>query len=123
MVVDDEPYIQELYEAMLPIAGHTIVDSAYNGQEAVLKFDGLEAKPDIILMDHRMPVKSGLDATREITAHDPRAKVLVISADASVQPRCSLFGAAGFLEKPFSMELLFKTIEATIRAPVVRVAR
>ena len=34
MVVDDEPYIQELYKAMLPIAGHTIVDSAYNGQEA-----------------------------------------------------------------------------------------
>ncbi len=120
--MDDEPYIQELYEAMLPIAGHTIVDSAYNGQEAVAKFDGLAAKPDIVLMDHRMPVKSGLEATREILAHDPSAKVLVISADASVQPRCSQFGAAGFLEKPFTMDALFKTIELTIRAPIVRVA-
>jgi len=119
MVVDDEPYIQELYEAMLPIAGHTIVDSAYNGQEAVSRYEGLESKPDIILMDHRMPVKSGLEATREIVARDPGARVLVISADASVQSRCSMAGAVGFLEKPFTMEVLFKTIELAIRAPTL----
>ncbi len=104
---------------MLPIGGHTIVETAYNGQEAVAKFVGLDTKPDIVLMDHRMPVKSGLEATKEIVAHDPGAKVLVISADASVQPKCSQFGAAGFLEKPFAMDLLFKTIELTIRSPIV----
>jgi len=122
-VVDDEVYIQDLYQAMLPIGGHTVVGAAFNGEEAVTKYKALASKADIILMDHRMPLKSGLDATREITSRDPDAKVLVISADATVQPRCSQAGAAGFLEKPFTMAVLFQTIEATIRNPRVNVSQ
>jgi len=123
LVVDDEVYIQDLYQAMLSVAGHEVVDTAYNGEEAVQKFESLIPRPDLVIMDHRMPIKNGLQATKEIMAKDPKAKVLVISADATVQPRCKDAGAVGFLEKPFTMDVLFRAIEVTIRGAAVQLER
>jgi two-component system, chemotaxis family, chemotaxis protein CheY len=120
-VVDDEVYIQDLYQSMLPVGGHEVVDSAFNGEEAIIKFESLSRKPDLTIMDHRMPIKNGLDATREIVLRDPDARVLVISADATVQPKCKDAGAAGFLEKPFTMDVLFRTIEVALRNPPVHI--
>jgi two-component system chemotaxis response regulator CheY len=120
-VVDDEVYIQDLYFNMLPVGGHTVVETAYNGEEAISKFDSMKPKPDLIIMDHRMPIKNGLDATREIVAHSPEARVLVISADATVKPRVKAYGGVAFLEKPFTMDVLFQTIDVTLRYPLVRV--
>ena len=114
-VVDDEVFIQELYQSMLPVGGHVVIDTASNGQEAVDKFTAFRCKPDLTLMDHRMPIMNGLEATGEILEREPGARVLVISADATVQPQCLACGAAGFLEKPFSMDLLFSSIDITMR--------
>jgi len=120
-VVDDEVYIQDLYRAMLPAAGHEVVETAFNGEEAVSKFDGMAPTPDLIIMDHRMPVKNGLQATKEIIARAPNAKILVISADATVQPRCRAAGAVGFLEKPFTMSVLFEMIDVSLKGAVVHI--
>lgn len=114
-VVDDEVYLQDLYADLLGIVGHQIVDTAFNGEEAVLKFEAMEEKPDLIIMDHRMPIKNGMEATAEIMAIDPGAKVLFISADVSQESRCQEIGAVGFLEKPFPMDKLFKTIENVLK--------
>jgi two-component system chemotaxis response regulator CheY len=118
-VVDDEVYIQDLYQSMLPVGGHEVIESAFNGEEAVAKFHSFDRKPDLIIMDHRMPIKNGLQATREIVTTNPGTRVLVISADATVEPRCKDFGASGFLEKPFTMDVLFRTIEMTLRNPAI----
>jgi two-component system chemotaxis response regulator CheY len=114
-VVDDEVFIQDLYQAMLPAGGHEIVDSAFNGQEAVDKFRALAERPDLVIMDHRMPIKNGLDATREIMAVDPSARVLVISADATVESKYQNSGAVGFIEKPFTMDVLFSAISVSLK--------
>jgi two-component system chemotaxis response regulator CheY len=106
---------------MLTVAGHEVVDTAYNGEEAVQKFRSLHPRPDLVIMDHRMPIKNGLQATKEIVEMNPDAKVLVISADATVQSRCRDAGAVGFLEKPFTMDVLFRTIEITIRGATVQI--
>ena len=95
--------------------GHQIVDTAFNGEEAVLKFEAMEEKPDLIIMDHRMPIKNGMEATAEILAMDKRAKILFISADVSQESRCQEAGAVGFLEKPFPMDKLFKTIDSVLK--------
>ncbi len=114
-VVDDEVFIQELYQSMLPVGGHVVIDTASNGQEAVDKFTAFRCKPDLTLMDHRMPIMNGLEATGEILEREPGARVLVLSADATVQPQRLACGAARFLEKPFSMDLLFSSIDITMR--------
>jgi two-component system chemotaxis response regulator CheY len=115
-VVDDEVYLQDLYADLLGIVGHEIVDTAFNGEEAVLKFESMAEKPDLIIMDHRMPIKNGVEATTEILALDPHAKVLFISADVSQEKKVQEIGAVGFLEKPFPMDKLFRLIESVLRA-------
>jgi two-component system chemotaxis response regulator CheY len=113
-VVDDEVFIQNLYGDLLVHAGHAIVDSAYNGAEAVARYAALAPPPDIVIMDHRMPVKSGLDATREIVAMDHDARVLVVSADQTVRDKVAGAGAAGFMEKPFTVSALLQAIDRVV---------
>jgi two-component system chemotaxis response regulator CheY len=113
-VVDDEVFIQDLYLNLLTLGGHTVIETAYNGQEAVDKFRKLKRKPDLIIMDHRMPIKNGVQATTEIRAADPSMKVLFISADASAESKAIAAGALAFLEKPFSMDTLFRTMKACL---------
>src|SRR6267143_1983608 len=113
-VVDDEVYLQDLYADLLGIVGHQIVDTAFNGEEAVLKFESMGQKPDLVIMDHRMPIKNGVEATKEILAMDPKSKVLFISADVSQENRVVEIGAVGFLEKPFPMDKLFRMIDKVL---------
>jgi two-component system chemotaxis response regulator CheY len=123
LVVDDEVYLQDLYADLLSMVGHEIVDTAFNGEEAVLKFEALHPRPDLIIMDHRMPIKNGVEATKEILAIDPTVKVLFISADVSQESRVHQIGAVGFLEKPFPMDRLFRTIERVLEATLAAPAK
>ena len=80
-----------------------------------MKFEALEKKPDLIIMDHRMPIKNGMEATKEILVLDPKAKVLFISADVSQEDKVQAIGAVGFLEKPFPMDKLFRVIDGVLK--------
>lgn len=116
--MDDELYIQELYENMLPMAGHEIVGKAANGQEAVEAYVLLAPRPDLVIMDHRMPLMNGLDACRAILEADPGARILMISADPSVRPHAAKIGVAAFLEKPFAMDVLLRMVtKSTVGNP------
>jgi two-component system chemotaxis response regulator CheY len=124
-VVDDEVYLQDLYSDLLTMVGHEIVDRAFNGEEAVIKYEAMASPPDLVIMDHRMPIKNGMEATREILDLDPGARVLFISADLSQEGGARRIGAVGFLEKPFPMDRLFHTItrvleQAKASAPTAR---
>ena len=61
------------------IGSITVVGTAANGRDAVEEARAL--KPDIILMDLWMPWLNGLEATRQICAFDPAAKILIITND------------------------------------------
>jgi len=88
-----------------------LVGEARNGREAVEMASVL--KPDVIVMDIAMPVLNGLEATRQILAADPSARVLILSAhsDKAYIERMSTAGVAGFLEKQTSAEILAKAIK------------
>ena len=61
-------------------------------------------------MDHRMPLKNGLDATKEIMDFDPQAKIFFISADNSIREKALNSGAVVFLGKPVRSANLLKQI-------------
>jgi len=88
-----------------------VLGQANNGEEAVSLFKSLSEKPDIILMDHRMPIKNGIDATKEILSLDSNAKILFASADDSVKGEALSIGAIGFTTKPFSIPELIEDME------------
>ena len=110
-IVDDDQSLQRLYGLILKEAGFEIVDIAINGKDAIEKYNNLKVKPDIILMDHRMPIKNGLDAMSKILKINRKEKIIFVSADISVKQKALSLGACGFLDKPFKMQELVTAIQ------------
>lgn len=100
VIVDDDPLVRMGLKAIVGSEpGWTVVAEAGDGREALAVV--AEHRPDIVLMDVRMPHLDGLAATREITAGDSGAKVLVLTTfevDEYVFEAMRA-GAAGFVLK------------------------
>jgi CheY-like chemotaxis protein len=93
---------------------------AENGDEAFLLYQ--ENPPDMVLMDVSMPIKDGLQATRDIRTLEealglPRCPVVALTANAFGEDRaaCRAAGLDGFLVKPLSRHDLLTEIEAHCR--------
>ncbi len=100
----------ETYREILRIYGFDVVGWSYNGEEAIKKYRNLNPRPDVIIMDHRLPMKNGVETTQEILQIDPHARVLFVSADMSARSSAIANGAAGFLRKPFELKEFVSTI-------------
>lgn len=112
LLVEDHAIVRQGLCGLLNTDGHfQIVAEARTGREAVELARTL--CPDVILMDIAMPVLNGLEATRQILADNPAAKVLILSAhsDDVYVERMSQAGVAGFIEKQTSAEILTKAIQ------------
>ena len=109
-VVDDDISILELYTNILEIFGFTVVDTAQNGQEAVIKFKKFIIKPDLIIMDYHMPLKNGIEATQAILEIDKTAKIVIVSGDPSIKEKALASGAICFKEKPFNLSEISQEI-------------
>jgi two-component system chemotaxis response regulator CheY len=114
LIIEDDVDIAFLFERFLTIGGHKVVGKAFNGITGIELFKNLKKKPDIVLMDHRMPIKNGLEATQEILTIDPNSKIIFLSADLSVKEIAIQKGVKLFLEKPFDFEELFQAINSVI---------
>ncbi|MFO7797850.1 MAG: response regulator [Promethearchaeati archaeon] len=109
--MEDDRSIQTLYKKFLDLYGFNVAGTASNGEEAVQKFRSFIKKPDIILMDHRMPVKDGIEATKEILSIDSSINIIFASADKTIMDEAQKLGIISFLEKPFSLEILIDCIK------------
>jgi len=114
-IIEDDLSIVTLFDKFLTVLGHEIVAKAYNGEEAVKLFHEFRKIPDLILMDHRMPKKDGLTATKEILRFNNNSKIIFISADYSIKDKALAIGAKYFLEKPFKLDKLSQIIEKISR--------
>jgi DNA-binding NarL/FixJ family response regulator len=104
LIADDQEMVREGFSVLLgAMPDIEVVGEARDGREAVEKVDGL--RPDVVLMDIRMPGTNGLDATREIVAADTGTRVLILTTfdlDEYVY-RALRAGASGFLLKDASV--------------------
>lgn len=111
MIVDDELFIVELYRDILQLRGYKVIGTAFDGEEAVRRYASSQEKPDIIIMDHRMPVMNGVEATKEIIRGNPTQKIIFVSADVLIEKDAREAGAAEFLPKPFRMDDLIEKMQ------------
>ncbi|MFI8102742.1 response regulator [Streptomyces sp. NPDC101118] len=107
LIVDDQMMVREGFSVLLnAMPDIEVVGEAVDGREAITQVAAL--RPDVVLMDIRMPVLNGLEATREIVAADADAKVLVLTTfdlDEYVYQALRA-GASGFLLKDASARQL-----------------
>jgi DNA-binding NarL/FixJ family response regulator len=109
LVVDDQRSVREGTHALLGLARDIdATHEASNGREAVQLV--AEEQPDVVLMDVRMPVMDGIEATRQIKASWPQVKVIVLSMYVEHREEALEAGAEQFLVKGKMGGLLADTI-------------
>jgi len=116
LLVDDQALFREGLRALLSVqSGVEVVGEAANGEQAVRL--ARELKPEVTLMDLRMPVLGGVEATRRIRAAEPGCRVLVLTTfDEDEEVFAALrAGAAGYLLKDAPSEKLLEAIEVAAR--------
>ena len=109
-IAEDDRDLQRLYELLLKMSGFQVLGIANNGEEAIKMFRSFTKKPDIIILDYRMPIKNGLDALKEILQIDHNSRVIFASADKTIKDEVYSNGAMGFLDKPFTHQKLITTL-------------
>lgn len=103
LVAEDDLYMRNLVKLAL---GDVTVVEAENGSQAVDLY--LKQRPDMVLLDIHMPGKNGKDVLKELLDHDPKAYVVMMSADSIAENVLSTHhaGAKGFVSKPFKKEVI-----------------
>ncbi len=116
LLADDHSVVRMGLEALISTEpGLTVVGHAADGEEAVIQYRTL--RPDVVVMDLLMPKKSGSQATAEIRAAFPTARILILSTsdgDDDVY-RALQGGAAGYILKSAPGEQLIPAIHAVMR--------
>jgi DNA-binding NarL/FixJ family response regulator len=105
LVVDDQRVVREGLATLLALlVGVEVVGTAADGDEAVQL--AAELRPDVVLMDLRMPRCDGVEATRRLRDHDPNIKVLMLTtyADDRSVIEALRAGARGYLTKDAGAE-------------------
>lgn len=111
LVVDDHDLVRTGITRMLgDVAGIKVIGQASSGEEALR--DLKEFRPDVVLMDVKMPGIGGLEATRKLLRQHPDVKVIAVTVceDEPYPSRFLQAGAAGYITKGAGLEEMVKAI-------------
>jgi two-component system invasion response regulator UvrY len=111
LVVDDHDLVRTGITRMLAdIDGLQVVGQAESGEESLMK--ARELKPDVVLMDIKMPGIGGLEATRKLIRSHPDLKVVAVTVceEDPFPTRLLQAGAAGYLTKGAALEEMVQAI-------------
>ena len=116
LVVDDSNDVRSFLVRFLERCGGYETLEAASGEEAVEK--AISGKPDLILMDIRLPDISGLEATKAIKNSPSAAQIPIIAFSALLsiewKQKALKAGMVAYLQKPINFELLMETIQKFI---------
>lgn len=120
VIVDDHEMVRIGVAAYLSAQPDIeVIGEATNGEEAVEKV--LSLKPDIVLMDNVMPIKTGAEATAEILAQWPQAKVMIVTSfidDDKLYPALEA-GAVSYILKTSNAKQIADAIRKTMAGETV----
>jgi DNA-binding NarL/FixJ family response regulator len=117
-IADDQLLVRQGIRALLELNPNiTIAGEAQDGSETIDRVGSSQA--DVLLLDIRMPVMSGLDVLRNLGDQLPPTLVLTTFDDAETTLECIRSGARGFMLKDVSYEQLVHAIEAVAAGQTV----
>lgn len=105
LVVDDDARVLNTFSRNLNLAGYPVI-TASNGQAALETYR--EARPDITLVDVRMPYMDGFEVLRAIRERDPEAEVILVTGHGDMEMAIEALreGASDFIPKPVEQSTL-----------------
>ncbi|QAA34378.1 DNA-binding response regulator [Clostridium manihotivorum] len=120
LVVDDHLIVREGLKLIFETEeNYEVVGEAENGEKALELIE--ELKPDVVLMDLKMPKRSGLEAIRVLKEKNNPVPIIILTTfndDKLIREGLSL-GAKGYLLKDSTREELIRTVESSIRGEIL----
>jgi two-component system phosphate regulon response regulator PhoB len=110
LIVEDDEVVRTLLRLTLPAEGYDVVE-ATDGEHALEVLE--QAMPALVLLDWRMPGRSGREVLQEIKRREPETPVIVLSAQEPIrtEEEALAVGANVFFAKPFSPLQLLAAVE------------
>lgn len=116
LVVDDDEAIRTVVSLVLTDEGYDVV-TAEHGRAALDRL--ATVRPDLILLDMRMPIMDGWELARVYrAAPGPRASIVVLTAAHDAATRAAQIDAAGYLAKPFALDDLLAVVNKHLQQPL-----
>jgi len=116
LVIDDEQSIRNLLDILLRRKGYDVVlaDSGRKGLDLFRR-----ERPDVIVLDLKMPEMDGLTVLRQIRILDPKKPVIVLTGagTAEAEQQVRALGVTEYVEKEFSMHLLGDSLKRLLNNP------
>jgi DNA-binding NarL/FixJ family response regulator len=116
LLADDQALFRESMRAFLDLQPEfEVIGAAANGEEALRL--AMTLKPQVVLMDVRMPIMDGVEATRRLHTTQPACRVIMLTTfdDDEYVFEALRSGAAGYLLKDASAEKLFEAVRVAAR--------
>jgi len=114
LIVDDSEFMRKVLRNILEAGGHKVIE-AKSADEAFERYSKDGA--DVITMDIVMPDKDGIEAVKRLRDHDPKAKIIMISAlgHQKTVMRSLEAGAVDFIIKPFTADDVLESVNAVLQ--------
>jgi two-component system, chemotaxis family, chemotaxis protein CheY len=111
LIVDDASFMRAMLKDILVSGGFDLAGEAADGVEAVQKYK--ELRPDVVTMDIVMPLRSGIDAVKEIIALHKDARIIMCSAlgQESLVLEAINAGAKDYIIKPFDPDKVVEMVK------------
>src|SRR2546426_2031945 len=120
LIIDDEPHVRHMMRLTLETAGYEVGEAA-DGSQGLAAF-GNGAAWDVVLLDQKLPGIEGLDVLRRIKERAPTARVIMVTAFASIElaVEAMKLGATDFMRKPMTPEIVRNTVASALTTSVVK---
>ena len=113
LVIDDDPELVDVIEEYFLGAGYEVV-AAHRGAEGLMLAE--QKRPDVVLLDIRMPGMTGVQVLQQLRLRAPDLPVVMISGagDLQIAKGCLTRGAFDYVSKPFELDHVHRCVAAAL---------